>query len=162
MKLFILILTGVFLAACTQAIPRETLKMADPHLTFQMLIKDPEQHQGKNILTGGQILGTSTLKGETWLEVLQKPLDWQHKPKDTDESFGRFLLRFEGFADPAIYTAGKLITVVGEVRGKKVQPLKDMDYVYPVLTPRDHHLWRPESGGGPMFHFGFGIGTVIR
>jgi outer membrane lipoprotein len=162
MKLFILILMGVSLAACTQAIPRETLKMADPHLTFQMLIKDPEQYQGRNILTGGQILGTSTREGETWVEVLQKPLDWQHKPKDTDESFGRFLLRFEGFADPAIYTVGKLITVVGEVKGKKVQPLKEMDYVYPVLTPRDHHLWRPESGGGPMFHFGFGIGTVIR
>ncbi len=163
MKRFILIILAVFLTACTQAIPQESLKMADPHLTFQMLIKDPEQHKGRNILTGGQILGTSTREGETWVEVLQKPLDWQHKPKDTDESFGRFLLRFEGFADPAIYTAGKLITVVGEVKGRKVQPLKDMDYAYPVLTPRNHHLWRPESGGGgPMFHFGFGVGTVIR
>jgi len=162
MRLFTLILLAVFLTACTQAIPQESLKKADPNLTFQMLIKNPERYQGKNILAGGQILGTSTREGETWVEVLQKPLDWQHKPKDTDESFGRFLIRFEGFADPAIYTAGKKITVLGEVRGKKVQPLKDMDYAYPVLAPRDHHLWRPESGGGPMFHFGIGVGTVIR
>jgi outer membrane lipoprotein len=162
MRLFTLILLAVFLTACTQAIPQESLKKADPNLTFQMLIKNPEQYQGKNILAGGQILGTSTREGETWVEVLQKPLDWQHKPKDTDESFGRFLIRFEGFADPAIYTAGKKITVLGEVRGKKVQSLKDMDYAYPVLAPRDHHLWRPESGGGPMFHFGIGVGTVIR
>ena len=162
MRLFILIILAVFLTACTQAIPQESLKMADPNLTFQMLIKNPEQYRGKKILAGGQILGTSTREGETWIEVLQKPLDWQNKPKDTDESFGRFLIRFEGFADPAIYTAGKLITVLGEVLGKKVQPLKNMDYAYPVLTPRDHYLWKPESGGGPMFHFGIGIGTVIH
>jgi outer membrane lipoprotein len=162
MRLFTLIILAVFLTACTQAIPQESLKKADPNLTFQMLIKNPEQYQGKNILAGGQILGTSTREGETWVEVLQKPLDWWNKPKDTDESFGRFLIRFEGFADPAIYTAGKKITVLGEVLGKKVQPLKNIDYAYPVLTPRDHYLWKPESGGGPMFHFGIGVGTVIH
>jgi len=161
-RLFILIILAVFLTACTQAIPQESLKMADPQLTFQMLIKDPEQYQGRNILTGGQILGTSTREGETWVEVLQKPLDWQHKPKDTDESFGRFLIRFEGFADPAIYTAGKKITVLGEVQGKKVQPLKEMEYTYPMLLPREHHLWKPEGTSGPFFHIGIGIGGVIR
>lgn len=162
MRIFILIVWAALLAACTQAIPQESLKTVDPSLTFQMLIRDPEQYQGKKILAGGQILGTTTHEGETWVEVLQKPLDWQHKPKDTDESFGRFLIRFQGFADPAIYTPGKKITVLGEVRGKKVQPLKEMDYVYPVLSPRDHHLWKPESEGGPRFHFGIGVGTVIR
>ncbi len=160
MRLFILVILAAFLTACTQAIPQESLKTADPNLTFQMLIKDPEQYRGKNILTGGQILGTTVRAGETWIEVLQRPLDWQHKPKDTDESSGRFLIRFESFADPAIYIPGKKITVLGEVLGKKVQPLKDMDYAYPVLTPRDHYLWKPESDGGPMFHFGIGIGVV--
>jgi len=160
-RFIIFVLTG-FLAACTQAIPEESLKKVDPNLSFQMLIKDPESYQGKNILVGGQILGTTVREGETWVEVLQKPLDWEHKPKDTDESFGRFLIRFESFADPAIYTAGKKITVLGEVLGKKVQPLKDMDYAYPVLTPRDHYLWKPEDSSSPMFHFGVGVGVGIH
>jgi outer membrane lipoprotein len=162
MRPIILIVLAAFLTACTQVIPQESLRTADPNLTFQMLIKDPGQYQGRRILTGGQILGTTAREGETWVEVLQKPLDWEHKPKDTDESFGRFLIRFESFADPAIYTAGKKITVLGEVLGKKVQPLRDMDYAYPVLVPRDHYLWKPEDLTSPRFHFGVGVGVGIH
>ncbi|NWF55575.1 MAG: Slp family lipoprotein [Syntrophaceae bacterium] len=162
MRLFILIILICFVAACTRAIPQESLKLADPNLNFQMLIKDPEQYRGKIILTGGQILGTTTREGETWVEVLQKPLDWENKPKDTDDSSGRFLIRFESFADPAIYTPGKKITVLGEVMGKRVQPLKEMDYAYPVLTPREHHLWKPEDSTSPRFHFGIGVGVGIH
>jgi outer membrane lipoprotein len=162
MKLFMMIVLLSALAACTQAIPQESLKTADPNLTFQNLIKEPEQYRGKIILTGGQILGTTAREGETWVEVLQKPLDWEHKPKDTDESLGRFLVRFESFADPAIYTAGKKITVLGEVMGKKVQPLREMDYAYPVLIPREHYLWKPEDTTSPRFHFGIGVGVGIH
>jgi outer membrane lipoprotein len=161
MRLISMIVLICFLTACTQAIPKESLKTADPDLTFQKLIKEPEQYRGRIILTGGQILGTTAREGETWVEVLQKPLDWQQKPKDTDESFGRFLIRFESFADPAIYAVGKKITVLGEVLGKKVQPLKEMDYAYPVLTPREHYLWKPEDSSSPSFHFGIGVGVGV-
>ncbi len=157
-----MIVLTAFLAACTQAIPKESLNKVDPNLSFQMLIKDPESYQGKNILVGGQILTVNVREGESWVEVLQKPLDWQHRPKDTDESAGRLLVRFQGFLDPAIYTAGKKITVVGEVQGKKVQPLKEMDYAYPVLIPREHHLWKPEDSSSPRFHFGIGVGVGIH
>jgi len=157
-----MIVLTAFLAACTQAIPKESLNKVDPNLSFQMLIKDPESYQGKNILVGGQILEVNVREGESWVEVLQKPLDWQHRPKDTDESAGRLLVRFQGFLDPAIYTAGKKITVVGEVQGKKVQPLKEMDYAYPVLIPREHHLWKPEDSSSPRFHFGIGVGVGIH
>jgi outer membrane lipoprotein len=135
--------------------------MADPNVTFSMLAKDPESYRGKNILVGGQILAANARDGETWVEVLQKPLDWQHKPKDTDESYGRFLIRIPGFADPAIYAAGKKITLLGEVEGKKIQRLKEMDYPYPVLVPREHYLWKPETEGGSRLHFGIGVGVGI-
>ena len=97
------------------------------------------------------------------MEVLQQPLDRNQKPTDTDVSYGRFLVRFEGFLDPAIYAGGKNVTVLGEVAGKRVQPLKEMEYTYPVLIPREHHLWKPEDPySGPSFHIGIGIGGVIR
>jgi hypothetical protein len=70
-----------------------------------------------------------------------------------------FLVRFEGFLDPASYAVGKKITVLGEVAGKKVLPLKEMDYSYPVLLPREHYLWKPEDFyGGSSFHIGIGVG----
>ena len=151
-----------FLTACAPVISQESLKKADPDLTFQSLIKHPDRYQRKQILAGGRILSTEAREGETWVEVLQHPLDWKLRPKDTDESYGRFLVRFGGFLDPAIYAAGKRITVLGEVQGRKVQPLKDMDYSYPVLLSLEHHLWKPENSSGPFFHIGIGIGGVIR
>ena len=78
-------------------------------------------------------------------------------------SCGRFLVHFEGFLDPAIYAKGRRITVLGEVAGKRVLPLKEMEYSYPVLLPREHYLWRPEDFyGTPSFHIGIGVGGTIR
>ncbi len=153
----------ILLNACAPAIPKESLKQVDPEITFQGLIKDPERYQGKVILVGGQIVSTTVREGESWVEVMQQPLDWKQRPQNTDVSYGRFLVRFEGFLDPAIYAAGKKITVLGEVLGKKVQPLKEMGYTYPVLLPREHYLWKSEDYyGGPSFHIGIGVGGVIR
>jgi outer membrane lipoprotein len=161
MKAFILMGLAALLAACTPALSKDSLKMADPALTFRALVKDPESYRGKNILVGGQILATDTRDGESWVEVLQKPLDWQHRPKDTDQSYGRFLVRIPGFADPAIYSPGKKISLLGEVEGKKVQRLREMDYVYPVLFPREHYLWKTPAEGGSQFHFGIGVGVGV-
>ena len=134
-KTFFLIVLIPFLAACAGVISKESLREADPEITFQRLIKGPERYKGKVILVGGQILTTSVREGETWIEVLQQPLDWQQKPRETDESYGRFLVLFEKFLDPAIYAGGKKITILGEVQGKKLQPLKEMEYSYPLLLP---------------------------
>lgn len=161
-KIVFLVTAVVFLAACAPVISHELLKKVDPELSFQMLIRDPDRYRGKQILVGGQILGITVGEGETWAEVLQQPLDWRQKPEDTDVSYGRFLTRFEGFLDPAIYAAGKKITVLGEVHGKKVQPLKQMEYTYPVLLPREHHLWKSDTYGGSFFHLGIGVGGVFR
>jgi outer membrane lipoprotein len=158
---FTLSLMGLF-SACAPVISKQSLREVDAGLTFQELIKDPDRHKGKVVLLGGQIVTVTIRDGETWVEVLQQPLDWQEKPEDTDLSYGRFLVRFLDFRDPAIYSAGRKITVAGEVQGKKVWPLKEIEYNYPVLIPRESHLWKPESGGGPFFHIGIGVGGVIR
>jgi len=36
-------------------------------------------------------------------------------------------------------------------------------FTYPVLAIQESHLWKPEDfPGPPTFHFGIGIGTIIR
>jgi outer membrane lipoprotein len=162
-KVFFLMGLLAFVNACAPAISKESLRQVDPEITFQELIKDPDRYQGRVILAGGLIMRTVAQEGETWVEVLQHPLDWRQRPLATDVSYGRFLVWFKGFIDPAIYVGGKKITVLGEVQGKKILPLDQMEYPYPVLLPREHHLWKPEtSGGGPYFHIGIGVGGTIR
>jgi len=159
MKYSFFLLAGLFLlSSCTTAISKDQMQTVDPAITFPALLKNPEAYRGKNVLLGGQIVNTQVREGETWVEVLQKPLDWQQQPKDTDESLGRFLIRFSDFRDPAIYAAGRKITVLGEVQGRKVLPLKELEYSYPVLAARESHLWKPEDSLSPAFHFGIGVG----
>jgi len=162
-KRFWSILSAIaILSACAPVISKQGLKELNPEITFQSLLQDPERYKGKVVLFGGQIVSAVVKEGATWIEVLQKPLDSQQKPEDTDVSHGRFLVHFTDFRDPAIYSAERKITVLGEVHGKKVMPLKEMDYSYPVLIPREAHLWKPETDRGPFFHFGIGVGGVFR
>jgi outer membrane lipoprotein len=158
------ILMAGLMAGCTAAIPKESLNQVDPGVAFEAVVRNPEEYKGKVILAGGQILGTTVQEGQTWVEVLQHPLDWKQRPQNTDVSSGRFLIRYDGFVDPAIYSQGKMITVVGEVMGKRILPLKEMQYSYPVLKPRDQYLWKPEAsyGGAPNFHIGIGVGGVFH
>ncbi len=156
---------GFFLAlsACAPVISKQSLSQADMNLTFQELQRDPERYRGKVVLLGGQILGTKVQDGQTWIEVLQRPLTSRQKPKETDVSYGRFLTRFADFRDPAIYVPGREITVLGEIEGKQVSPLNGTTYVYPVLIPREAYLWRPEeAGAGLPINIGIGIGGVFR
>lgn len=150
------------LSACAPVIFKQGLRELDPEITFQNLLQDPDRYRGKMVLFGGQIVSTIVKEGETWVEILQKPLDSRQKAEDTDVSYGRFLVHFTDFRDPAIYSAERKITVLGEVQGKKVLPLKEMDYSYPVLIARESHLWKPETNRGPFFHFGIGVGGVFR
>ncbi len=152
----------VLLSACASVISKQGLREADSKITFQVLLQDPDRQKGKVVLLGGEIITTTVKEGETWVEVLQKPLDSDQKPEDTDVSYGRFLVHFRDFRDPAIYAGGRQITVLGQVQGKKVMPLKEMDYTYPVLIPRESYLWKPEAKSGPFFHFGIGVGGVFR
>ena len=151
----------VLLSACAPVISKQGLREADSEITFQVLLQDPDRQKGKVVLLGGEILTTTVKEGETWIEVLQKPLNSDQKPEDTDVSHGRFMVHFMDFRDPAIYAGGRKITVLGQVQGKKVMPLKEMDYTYPVLIPREFYLWKPEVQSGPLFHFGIGVGGVF-
>jgi outer membrane lipoprotein len=99
---------------------------------------------------------------QTWIEILQKPLDSQQKPQYTDVSYGRFLIHFPDFRDPAIYAPGRELTVVGEVEGVMIQKIKEMDYAYPVIVPKESHLWEPQSMTSPLFNIGIGVGGVFR
>lgn len=159
-KVFVLISVMV-LSSCAPVISSEILRLADQQITFQELTKDPEQYRGKIVVIGGRILTSSVEDGTTWIQVLQQPLGWQHKPTATDVSYGRFLIHFNEYRDPEMFRKDRLITVAGEIEGKKIRLIDQLTYTYPVVTPREFHIWKPEDAE-PRFRFGIGIGTIIR
>ena len=149
----------VLMSACAPVISQKTMSTVDKNISFMTLQQNPDAFKGKVVVLGGQIIATTVKADETWIEVLQQPLDFRQRPADTDQSSGRFLVRFPGFLDPAIYASGRKLTVAGKVDGKIVRPLKEVNYTYPVLTAREHYLWQPgDAYGGPRFGIGVGVG----
>ena len=159
---FLLITASAFiLTACAPVLSDKSLREANLSISFQDIQKNPDAYIGKVVILGGRIISTTAKKDETWVEVLQQPLDHQYKPENSDTSYGRFIIVFRGFMDPAIYAPARRITVAGEVTGKKILPIKEIQYTYPVLAVREHALFGPEDyNNDPRFHFGLGLGII--
>jgi outer membrane lipoprotein len=142
-------------AGCAPPFSKETLDKVNRNVSFQELKKEPEQFKGTWVMLGGMIVGSKNAKEGTLIEILQRPLDTDGRPLQTDSTEGRFLIQSDTFLDPAVYHEGRLITVVAEVIGRKELPLDDIMYTYPLLSVKDLHLWEPSQG--PRFFFGIGI-----
>lgn len=161
--LVILAATILALAGCAHVVSDQSLRLVDRRVTFAELREDPDRYVGRYLLLGGGIAGVRNTSEGGELEVVQFKTDESGEITDTAASGGRFLAASRGFLDPEVYKTGLLVTLVGEVRGKKTMLLGEVEYVYPVLAIREIHLWKPEDlPRPPAFHFGIGIGTIIH
>lgn len=147
------------LIGCAPVISQEIREQVDPALTFKAVFQDAEAFKGKVVLWGGEIIQTHNMKDGTWIEVLQRPLAGDDRPIRTGPSEGRFMIQHDGFLDPAVYGPGRELTVAGEVRGRRDQPLGEIEYGYPVVAERQLVVWTPRRE--PVFHFGLGFGATF-
>ena len=139
-SLAILLLAASLMGACAP-FSKEIMRRVDPTLTFAEIQKDPQPYVGKIVLWGGVIVETENRQDETLLKVMRTELDYEKRPVNLDRSMGRFLVRYAGFLDPAIYKEGREITVIGEVAGKEALPVGEILYAYPVILAREIRLW---------------------
>jgi outer membrane lipoprotein len=133
------------LTGCAPVISKQLRQQVAKDLTLGAVSKNPDAYKGKVVLWSGVIISSVNLKEGTMIEVLQKPADMQGKPKDVDESEGRFLALNPGYLDIAIYNGGRKVTIVGEIQGKKVQSLGEIEYIYPLIKVKEIHLWPVEK-----------------
>jgi outer membrane lipoprotein len=122
-------------------ISRELRAQADRTLSFQQVFQNPEAYNGKIVIWGGEIIETINQKdGTTFIVVFQRPLDWMGEPK-IQRSEGRFIILVAGYADPYVFKRGRRITVAGEIMGRKVIRLGELEYPYPLLRSKQIYLW---------------------
>ncbi len=153
-----LVALAVLLAGgCAPPFSQAALDQVDRSITFTELRSDPDRYKGKWVMLAGVIVGARNTQEGTFIEVLQRPTDRRGRPLDTDVTEGRFIISSAKFLDAAVYQGGRLITVIGEVAGLKVQPLGEIEYRYPAVALKELHLWEP--GAGPRFSFGVGVGV---
>lgn len=141
-----------FVNGCAPPISKQLREQVSEELTLKVVLKDPDAHKGETVLWSGVIISSVNLKEGTMIEVLQRPADMQGRPKDVDESEGRFLALYPAYLDVAIYNGGRKVTVAGEVKGKKIQPLGEIDYAYPLIGAKEIHMW-PSKKEERVFYY---------
>ena len=165
MRLFVLLALALLCCtACTLPLSQPSLDLVDREISFAALRQDPDRYLGRYLLLGGAIVAVRNTSAGSELEVVQFATDQSGRITSTDNSGGRFLVQLDTFSEPAVYQ-GRLMTVVGKVVGQVQARLDEIDYLYPLLTAHELHLWRADEhpdASRVHFGFGFGVGTVIH
>lgn len=115
--------------------------------------------EGQRVLWGGTVVAVTNEAERTLIEVLGYPLGRDQRPDTGRGAVGRFLIREEGFLDPADYAPGREISVVGPIAGTRDGRVGEHAYTYPVVAARQLELWprRSDRPGPPRVRFGIGV-----
>ncbi len=151
-----IVLIVVLLSGCA-SIPQPisgNVAAISPQQTLQ------EGAVGNRVRWGGEIVKVTVNKEDTCFELLAKPLDRSARPLRSDNAEGRFIACAPQFFDPAVYTKGREITVMGTVIEPVSGKIGEYDYRYPQVTIERLYLWpeRPDFSTMPppnYYPYGF-------
>jgi outer membrane lipoprotein len=152
----------MLLGGCASGFPEAALRSVNRAITASELRADPKAYVTQRVILGGEILATRPRVGETEIEVLGQRLRGDDSPERGDESEGRFLVKTTEFLDPAVYAAGRRLTVIGAVTGEEERKIGELPYRYPVIAADRLRLWPRESGEPPLFYPGYPWGLYER
>ena len=158
---FIAILLLLLSLGCATGISRQVRSQVTYAGPFSDVQKAPDKHVGEIVMFGGKILNNQASPSLSELTVLQLRIDSRDRPKDSDQSEGRYLIQSDEFLDPAIYMKGALLTVVGRINGSDIRAIGGFDYDYPMLKAIEIKLWPKEDHNYPRFHIGIGVGKTF-
>lgn len=130
------------LGGCAHVMSEAGLATVDRSIPYADIRRSPEALAGKNVLVGGVIAETRSSGDLMQLEVAQLELLSNGVPDEASHSGGRFLVVSGELLDPVIYRPGLLVTVIGEIKGQKVQKLGGADYRYPLVSAKEIRLFR--------------------
>ena len=150
------LMCGCLLGGCTSVLSEKVLHDSEPRLAFQEIRQFPKKYKGRMVVFGGTLIQKETGKEGTWVEVLQRPLDWRLKPYLDDRSDGRFLVKTDQLLEPEEFTKNRLITVAGIIAAPETRKLGSMEYHYPVLQLEEYQLWS-EQRSRPNIFLSIGI-----
>lgn len=152
MKIIALFLT-LTLAGCASDIPRPIREAPAEKIPLAQALKNPEKHRAGAVRWGGAIASIENRRDETWIEIVERPLDTNGQPRDTDQSAGRFLARVQGFLDPAIFAPKRLVTAAGTLDGNSTRTIGEHPYTYPVVRADSIYLWPVPPKTGRAYYY---------
>ena len=112
------------------------------------------------VVWGGMIIETRNFKNNSQIELLIYPLHSNGEPIKSAQPQGRFLIKHDGFLEPAQYSSGRFLSALGKVQTSEAGKIGEANYQYPVIKAEQLHLWEEyqESDSRTRFSIGIGIG----
>ncbi len=80
--------------------------------------------------------------GTTLVEIVSRPLYSGGRPIHDDRSDGRFQAEIKEFLDPQIVVAGRDMTVVGTLSGRRMGTIGEAEYAFPVVSVQNYRYWK--------------------
>lgn len=130
------------LGGCAHVMSEAGLATVDRSIPYADIKRNPEALAGKSVLVGGVIADTRSSGDVMQLEVAQLELLSNGVPDESSHSGGRFLVVSGELLDPVFYRPGSFVTVIGEIKGQKIQKLGGADYRYPIISAKEIRLFR--------------------
>lgn len=154
------------LGGCASDVPLVIREPPTDNPTLADVQRNPTAFLNRRVTWGGIIVSTRSVENRTEVEIRAKALGTDGRPEPGDASLGRFLVSSDGFLDPAVYSAGRQVTVYGVSQNVLVRNIGTHPYPYPLVKADQLYLWteQPEYGYDdwyPPFHFGLGFGVGI-
>jgi outer membrane lipoprotein len=159
-KLFGMAMLMLLFAGCAATPKLDTSNVA-ADVTPRQVLQNPEGYRGQNVLLGGVIVNSTNQTGTTLLEILSYPLDRDQKPRTREPAQGRFLASYPGYLETVDYSAGRIISIVGNIEGTQNGRIGEADYTYPYLAIREHYLWPASTERQSQPRVNFGIGVIF-
>ena len=129
-----------------------------------LVAQSPERYSGGDVIWGGRIVQVTTFANHSEVELLAYPLDASQRPQLNDIGNGRFIAVMPGYVEPLDYPAGALMTMSGKLNGTRVGMVGEANYVFPLVSVAQSHVWTPKemNAGRNNIQFGVGVGIGIR
>jgi outer membrane lipoprotein len=156
-------LLAVVLVGCA---PAPIYKAAPNAITAPpaLVAQSPERYPGSDVIWGGRIVQVTTFANHSEIELLAYPLDSSQRPQLNDLGNGRFIAVMPGYVEPLDFPAGALMTMSGKLNGTRVGMVGEANYVFPLVSVAQSHVWTPKemNEGRNNVQFGVGVGVGIR
>lgn len=133
---------ALLLAACA-SVPESVRGPTDPSITLASVRGNESMINGQLVRWGGLVARVQNKDNQSWIEIVEQPLNSWGRPVGGNQTGGRFLAVFGGFLDPLIFQTGREITVVGSLQPTVEGKIDDQPYKFPVLSGSGYHLWEP-------------------
>ncbi len=140
-QLSVILGLALVLSGCATTIPSSIREPAPGNISVTEARAAGKHLAGNPVRWGGTIASVENRASETWIEVVERPLESDGRPRQTDQTGGRFLALVPGFLDPSIYASGRDVTVSGTLQTPLSRTIGEYPYTFPVVRSEQIHLW---------------------